>query len=104
MRRTVGGWSGSTENKEIYYRSISLSEYFVDLRTRSLAWLSEFNDQPPSLCTFKEYIYTFQILLESKFVLAGRIGWGRPETLLRSSTTHCTRKSKISDQIVLCRL
>jgi hypothetical protein len=39
-------------------RSISLSEYFVDLRTRSLAWLSEFNDQLPSLCTFKEYICT----------------------------------------------
>jgi hypothetical protein len=57
MRRTVGGWSGSTENNEIYYRSISLSEYFVHLRTRSLAWLSGFNDQPSSRCTFKGYIY-----------------------------------------------
>jgi hypothetical protein len=55
-------------------RSISLSEYFVDLRTRSLAWLSEFYDQPSSLCTFKEYICTFQILLELKIVLADRIG------------------------------
>jgi hypothetical protein len=85
-------------------RSISLSECFVDLRTRSLPWLSEFNVQPPSLCTFKGYIYTFQILLELKIVLAGRTGWDRPETLLRSSTTHCTRKSKIPDQIALCRL
>jgi hypothetical protein len=52
-------WSGSKEIRRYTRgRSIGLSGYFVVLRTRSLAWLSEFNDQPPSLCTFKDYIST----------------------------------------------
>jgi hypothetical protein len=55
-------WGFGVEVKKIRRynmgRSISLSEHFVDLRTRSLAWLSEFNVQSPSLCTFKEYICT----------------------------------------------